>query len=328
MVTLRNFSIDEFQKSINAVFDSKFNRWLALDNSSVLIEVKTKNGELDLTTLKEIDIYKVGLKNPQGVTIDPVTGSLVILDQGTKPQIYRISPNSKGSFEKPALITQITLPGNLPNLSGIKLNLQNGNFLLENSSHQIQYEFTPAGTIAAERDISGLGLNNAKALVTNSTSLVGTANSSLMVASAPSALTLVQTIYTSQFSPSSPDPSGIVYISHLGSLLISDGEVDEMTIFADKNIFQTDLNGTLQRSLSSMSYSEEPTGVAYNPANRFLYITDDNKARVFQVNPGGDGNYNTADDVVSSFIHQLQVLYLSLVGWMKKFTKLLPTATP
>jgi hypothetical protein len=308
MTTSQNYRIDEFKNSINAVFDSKFNRWLALENSSVLLEVKTKNGELDLTSLKQIDLHKVGLKNPQGVTIDPVTGSLVILDQGNKPQIYQIKPNSKGSFDKPALITQITLPGNLSNFSGIKLNPLNGNFQLESSSHQIQYEFTPKGKIAAERDLSGLGLNNDQAIVTESSLTARTADSSLMIAqtlqttSIPSAPTLVQTIYTSEFGPPSPDPSGIVYISHLGSLLISDGEVDEMpSYFTGRNLFQTSLSGTLQRTLTTMDFSNEPTGVAYNPANRFLYIADDNKRRVFQLNPGADGNYNTADDVVSSF---------------------------
>ncbi|BAY21234.1 beta-L-arabinobiosidase [Calothrix sp. NIES-2100] len=308
MATSQSFIIDEFKNSINAVFDSKFNRWLALENSSVLLEVKTKNGGLDLATLKRIDFNKVGLKNPQGVTIDPVTGSLVILDQGTKPQIYQIEPNSQGSFEKPALITQITIPGNLANFSGIKLNPQNGNFLLESSSHQVEYEFTPKGKIAAERNLSGLGLNNRQAQITDSVFTATTADSSLMVAQALettsvlSAPTLVQTIYTSEFGPPSPDPSGIVYISHLNSLLLSDAEVDEMpTYFTGRNLFQTSLSGILQRTLTTMNFSNEPTGIAYNPANRFLYFSDDNKGRVFQLNPGADGNYNTTDDVVSSF---------------------------
>ncbi|MBD2358011.1 hypothetical protein H6G41_25945 [Tolypothrix sp. FACHB-123] len=312
MATSANFRIDEFRNSINAIFDTKLNRWFALENSSVLIEVKTKNGELDLTTLKRIDIHKVGLQNPQGLTIDPVTGSLIILDRGTKQQIYQIQPNSQGSFVKPSLVTQINLPENLPNLSSIKLNPQNGNFLVESSSHQIQYEFTPAGNIASERYLSGLELDSQPVLVTDntidSTLTARTADSSLMLVqtmettSVLSAPTLVQTIYTSEFAPPSPDPSGIVYISHLGSLLISDGEVDEMpTYFTGRNLFQTSLSGTLQRTLTTMSFSNEPTGIAYNPANRFLYISDDNKGRVFQLNLGADGNYNTADDVVSSF---------------------------
>ncbi|MBD2206809.1 SdiA-regulated domain-containing protein [Calothrix sp. FACHB-1219] len=115
-------------------------------------------------------------------------------------------------------------------------------------------------------------------------------------------LSLIRIVNTSEFGPPSPDPSGIVYISHLNSFLIVDGEVDEMpTLFTGRNIFQTSLTGTLEKTLSAINYSNETTGIAYNPANRFLYITDDNKRLVYQVNPGADGNYNTADDIVTSF---------------------------
>ncbi|MBD2194976.1 MULTISPECIES: SdiA-regulated domain-containing protein [Calothrix] len=310
MATSQYFRIEEFPNSINTVFDSKFNRWLALENSSVLVEVKTKNGELDLTTLKRTNISQLALKNPYGMAIHPITGSLVILDRTTQPQIYQIQPDSLGNFPNTST-TPITLPANLPDLSGIKVNSANGNFVVDSATGQIQYEFTSAGKIAVERDLSGLGLNNQQTLLTNNTSIstfsANTTDASLMTAqmvqttSIPNPI-LVQTIYTSTFAPPSPDPSGIVYISHLGSLLISDGEVDEMPlIFQGKNMFQVSLTGTLERGLSTMNYSNEPTGIAYNPANRFLYIADDNKQRVFQINPGGDGTYNTSDDVVSSF---------------------------
>ncbi|MBD2194390.1 MULTISPECIES: PKD domain-containing protein [Calothrix] len=117
-----------------------------------------------------------------------------------------------------------------------------------------------------------------------------------------SQLSLIRIVKTSEFGPPSPDPSGIVYISHLGSLLMVDGEVDEMpTYFTGRNIFQSSLTGTYQQSFSTITYSNEPTGIAYNPANRFLYITDDNKRLVYQIDPGADGNYNTADDRVTSF---------------------------
>ncbi|BAY25937.1 beta-L-arabinobiosidase [Calothrix sp. NIES-2100] len=115
-------------------------------------------------------------------------------------------------------------------------------------------------------------------------------------------LPLIQVTQTSKFSPASPDPSGIAYISHLGGLLIADGEVDEISrLFTGKNLFQTNLKGNLQNTFTTISFSDEPTGVAYNPDNRFLYISDDNKRKIFQLNPGGDGQYNTKDDVVTSF---------------------------
>jgi hypothetical protein len=41
---------------------------------------------------------------------------------------------------------------------------------------------------------------------------------------------LVRIIETSLFSPPSPDPAGIVYLPSTGRLLVSDSEVNEMTI--------------------------------------------------------------------------------------------------
>jgi len=118
----------------------------------------------------------------------------------------------------------------------------------------------------------------------------------------PTSVTLVHTILTSQWSPASPDPSGITYISHLGTLLVSDGEVDEMSIFTGKNLFEMSLSGELVRPLTTISFSDEPCGVAYNPANRHLFFTDDTGTKaVYELNPGSDGLYDTSDDIVTSF---------------------------
>ncbi|MCY1229108.1 hypothetical protein D9M72_414630 [compost metagenome] len=120
--------------------------------------------------------------------------------------------------------------------------------------------------------------------------------------SPPTSATLVHTVLTSQWSPASPDPSGITYISHLGTLMISDGEVDEMSIFQGKNLFEMSLNGSLVRSMTTTSFSDEPSGVTYNPTNRHLYFSDDTGTKsVYELNPGTDGLYSTADDIVTSF---------------------------
>ncbi|MCK3779473.1 RTX toxin [Ensifer sesbaniae] len=129
-----------------------------------------------------------------------------------------------------------------------------------------------------------------------------TVNVTTGTSSPPTSATLVHTVLTSQWSPESPDPSGITYISHLGTLMISDGEVDEMSIFKGKNLFEMSLNGTLVRSLTTTSFSDEPSGAAYNPTNRHLYFSDDTGTKsVYELNPGSDGLYNTADDIVTSF---------------------------
>jgi hypothetical protein len=90
----------------------------------------------------------------------------------------------------------------------------------------------------------------------------------------------------------SPDPSGIGHWSSRGSLLISDGEVDEIPspnpgAYQGANLFETTLDGSLVRTssttgadpndsndtsppLNPTNYSNEPVGVAFNAENGFV----------------------------------------------------------
>jgi DNA-binding beta-propeller fold protein YncE len=112
---------------------------------------------------------------------------------------------------------------------------------------------------------------------------------------------LVSATDMSQFSPPSPDSSGIAYLPHFNSLLISDSEVDEIPpLFTGKNLFLTSLSGDLLDTLTTIPFADEPSGVAYNPANNHLFFTDDTGKRgVFEMNPGPDGAYDTADDMIT-----------------------------
>jgi hypothetical protein len=111
---------------------------------------------------------------------------------------------------------------------------------------------------------------------------------------------------TSAWSPPSPDPAGVAYISHLNRLMISDSEVEEIEeLWAGANVFVAELSGVLSDTFSTTNFqpisSTEPTGVAYNPVNRHLFFSDDNRGRVFEVDPGDDGAYGTSDDSISRF---------------------------
>jgi DNA-binding beta-propeller fold protein YncE len=112
---------------------------------------------------------------------------------------------------------------------------------------------------------------------------------------------LVRAINTWAFDPPSPDPAGIAYISASNSLIISDCEVDEMPIFREKNVFETTLSGSLLRSWSTISFSNEPAGIAYNPENKHLFYSSDHGPRVYEVAPGSDGMSGTPDDVMTWF---------------------------
>lgn len=113
---------------------------------------------------------------------------------------------------------------------------------------------------------------------------------------------LVQTINTFEFSPPSPDPAGIVYLPGTDTLLISDSEVNEMKIFTGDNLFETTLSGSLINTWTTLSFSDEPTGIDVNPANGHLFISDDRGVnRIYEWDPGSDGQFETADDVITSF---------------------------
>jgi hypothetical protein len=112
---------------------------------------------------------------------------------------------------------------------------------------------------------------------------------------------LVQTIETWRFFPPSPDPAGITYLGHVGTLLISDSEVNEMSIFMGVNLFETSLSDSVVGTSTTTAFSNEPTGVSWNPTNHHLFVSDDDQKEVFEVDPGPDRRYGTADDIVTSF---------------------------
>ena len=130
---------------------------------------------------------------------------------------------------------------------------------------------------------------------------VGLLLSMLGAAAAVAAPTLVRVTATSAFSPPSPDPSGITYDSATGRLVISDAEVEEMSIWAGKNVFETSLAGTVLRSYNVTSFTLEPTGTAFDANDRGIYFSDDDADMVFVIKPGADGLIGTADDTRTSF---------------------------
>ena len=119
----------------------------------------------------------------------------------------------------------------------------------------------------------------------------------------PATLTHVHTTLTSLWSPPSPDPSGLVYINHLGTMMVSDGEVDEIpNLFTGKAIFEMRPDGTLVNSYSVISFTDEPTDMAYNPTNHHLFFSDDTGTRmIYELDPGTDSFYFTADDKITKF---------------------------
>jgi hypothetical protein len=110
----------------------------------------------------------------------------------------------------------------------------------------------------------------------------------------------VHTIDTGGWLPSSPDPSGIAWWAAKGRLIVVDGEVEEMAVYAGANTFETSTDGTLLRTSTTFpTFSSEPTDVAAD--GNTVYFIDDNADRISLVDVGLDGDVGTADDTRTSF---------------------------
>ncbi|HEY7525007.1 MAG TPA: hypothetical protein VH720_15260 [Candidatus Limnocylindrales bacterium] len=115
---------------------------------------------------------------------------------------------------------------------------------------------------------------------------------------------LVHTINTFQWSPASPDPSGLAYRPGNDKLIVTDGEVDETTGagFHGANGWLSSRSGTVSSTFDLTGFNSEAAGVAYDAANDIYYFSNDSGKRVWVVDPGGDDTPGTADDTRSSFL--------------------------
>ena len=305
---------------LNMAFEANGNRlWIYEASTQQLIETSAgPDGRANLQSFNRVDARSLGLRAPQGVTVDPASGRLFLLDAG--PRIVRMDPHPVLGVQR-SIVSVIDLaPAGLSRGRGIAFDPTSGHLHVMDPVAQRLYEISQKGQIVATRDVSEFDLRDIEAMTfgpsgdgTDDESAMGlyiaaggrTMELSLIqLAAAPApagAATLVRTTQTSQYSPPSPDPSGIAYISHLSNLIIVDGEVEEMSIYAGANVFETTRAGALTRSWTTTSFSIEPVGAAYNPANRHLFISDDDARQIFEIDPGADGRYGTADDRMTSF---------------------------
>ena len=152
---------------------------------------------------------------------------------------------------------------------------------------------TLATPTAALRAVSPLPMSSEPGLLSEPAFVVPATTPSSVV-------TLVNTF---QLSPRIIDPSGIAYISALDRLLVSDSEIDEEpSLFTGDNLFELSRVGVLGNVGTSPDGPRlEPSGLGYNPANGHVFLTSDDDDRLFEIAPGADGIYGSADDATTSF---------------------------
>jgi len=281
------------------------------------------------TAQKRYSIATLGLSAATAISFDPVSGDLLILDPSV-PQIVRVKPDPKARFSSEAIgrsgaISYISLSGlGGHKLTGLAVEPGTGNLYLLDSGDAKLLLLAPNGMLKEIFELSPLKLRDpnsltiapsgdptdkdtALSLYTVDTTLAGSritefsTTAVTQVSATPQQPVLVNTIQTSNWNPPSPDPSGVVYLPGVGRLLAVDGEVDEMSIFNDANVFETALNGNLFDAEDLTSITKEPAGVAWNANNGRFFVSDDNRDRIYQIDPGGDGFLGTSDDSATSF---------------------------
>jgi hypothetical protein len=114
------------------------------------------------------------------------------------------------------------------------------------------------------------------------------------------AATRVRTTRTSSWATPSPDPAGLTYRKSVRRLVVSDPEVDETPLYANRNIFEATTAGALRQTGRVSPTSLEPEDVAWDNNAEVLYVADDDKDKIFRFNPGPDGRIGTADDSIST----------------------------
>jgi hypothetical protein len=303
------------------VYDDYNQRLLLLTPKQQLIAIATNpDGSLNTDERSSFDLSKL-VREALDITIDQATGRIFVLQ---KKSISSILPDAQGSLTK-AEIVQVALPPEINYAKRIAFDPATRNLqVLSFPKEQQLYELDQTGQLIAIRDVSEFGFQDPNKLVFAPTSDATDASkrqnlfvadttgagitelSLAVVATPPPSPTraiLVRTTETSQYFPASPDPSGITYLPGSNTLLIVDGEVEEMPpIFAGSNLFEVNLNGTLVRSGSTLSYTNEPTGVSFNPDTGHIFVSDDDDHQIFEIAPGTDGKFGTADDVIFSQI--------------------------
>ncbi|MEE9397004.1 MAG: hypothetical protein V3V31_08325, partial [Methylococcales bacterium] len=385
----------EIPDPINTVFDSTQNRLLAIDSQTDnLVEVDANNnGELKEQTTTEMNVPgTLSLDKPQGMTIDPETGFVYILDSG---KVVRVKPLNEGGLDETSVV-EVALPsevGDPTNLRGIAFNPNDDLVYVYNLDRQKLYGVTKSGELKSTRDLSEFGLSSTQSMIfapsgdttddPGQMSLYivnqGPADNEARIQARAAAITpdsevnatteaedttpesqivelslveppalqaaasvgsLVQAMNLSQLNNphfpdtstltqlGSPDSSGITYLPANDSLLIVDGEVEEVTGAPSKkyNVFEIDYNlnvADIDRLVDVFTIvkfpfvdaqfgpkiSNEPTGIsAVNPDNGHVFISDDdpvhtnNLQNISEVAPGPDGIFATPDDVFTTFI--------------------------
>jgi hypothetical protein len=261
------------------------------------------------------------LPDPEGLTYDG-NGELVVLDDGALVRMGDDGAVDRTRVDVPAShqLRGLTTHPQRPGLFTIDVTSQELLALDGDGTVRIAYAadevelidvqdiaFAPSGDPTDHASVQGLFIADAGKPGAVGVVLETTLEQYGLAASHTIDASDVRVVATSSYNPPSPDPSGVAYLSGRDRLFISDGEVDEMGIFRNVNLYQTTRAGALDTTGVTLPWSAEPVGVGYNPGNNHLFLSDDDPNDVFELTAGNDGRFGTSDDTRTTFNVESQV---------------------
>jgi hypothetical protein len=301
-----------------------WNRRLAAVDASRLMNISARLGPGASRHVRSIDLSRAGLRRPRAASVDPTTGTLLVLDRDGR-SIVRISLTGS----TPEVVSRSAAPARgVGRLRGIAFNPADGLVYVASRSRLLGLD--AAGSVRGRHSLRSLRIDRLRGMTfapsTDTSDVPGNLN--LYLADAGSATrygrvveatlaapvvlaaqvvtgSLVQVIDTSAWNPASPDPSGIAWMGKgHDRLSIADSEVDEVTGAGQRttNLWQITRAGAVVSTSSTLAYSREPTGLGVDRATNTLYISDDDGNRVV-VNPLGSDATWTPDDPPVRFIN-------------------------
>src|SRR5687767_8540615 len=158
---------------LNTAFDKKSESLFVLDrDKSELVKVKVDSKGLPTppTLLNRNSVHAYSIKDAQGITFDPNSGQLFILDGGDS-QIVSITPHPTLDFDtteaiKSNKVQKVSLRElGLGLLKGLAYNPSNGHLYVAEPAQKKLYELTQEGNLVSTFDLAALGINNPSAMI-------------------------------------------------------------------------------------------------------------------------------------------------------------------
>jgi VCBS repeat-containing protein len=281
-------------------------------NGPRLVQVKPGNhGNFDDAVITVLDLQGTDLVDPRGLAFEPTTGHLFMVNPAEQ-ELYEMTQTGQVVTTRDLSEFGISDPKGLVFAPSGDQTDDPAEMSLYLADRGRVTQVSSGHLIRREDRLSSQSLETSTTVSQSDGQIM---ELSLAPLAAPAIETftsvLVNEVDLSKISPPSPDSSGLAYVSSSNHLVMDDGEVEETvggtTHFEGTNVWEMTLSGSVvdTANISSVppidvDITDEPTGIAWNPANGHYFFVQDDGDAVFELDPGADG-WITSGDSWTSF---------------------------